>query len=339
MTAAKPSKHRPTPALPPLEFEKPLMAIEEKIAALDTLSQSSHIPLDADIARLRQQADDLRQQVYRNLTPFQKLQIARHSHRPNMLELIKLLSPATWFELHGDRGGADDRAIIGGLIELNNQPVMVVGTQKGRGLKENLAHNFGMANPEGYRKAMRLFNHAQKFHMPIVTFIDTPGAYPGLHGEQYGIGQAIAWNIREMARLQVPVVSVVLGEGCSGGALGIGVANRIYMLEHAIYCVISPEGCASILWRDAAFASTAAEAMRLTAQDLLVQGVIDGIIPEPEGGAHHNAQQTADGIRHTLIHAIDELNLMTPAERVEQRYQKFRCLGAFEEAKLAVVTA
>jgi acetyl-CoA carboxylase carboxyl transferase subunit alpha len=324
--------------LPPMEFEKPLMAIEDKIAELERLSRTSQVPLDAELAQLRSQAETLRQQVYQNLTPFQKLQIARHSHRPNVLELVNLLSPGCWFELHGDRGGSDDRAIVGGLIELNNCPVMVVGTQKGRGLKENLTHNFGMANPEGYRKAMRLFSHAQKFSMPIVTFIDTPGAYPGLHGEQYGIGQAIAWNIREMARLQVPVVSVVLGEGCSGGALGIGVANRIYMLEHAIYCVISPEGCASILWRDAKFASTAAEAMRLTAQDLLLQGIIDGIIPEPQGGAHQDVSQMADSIRHTLVHAIDELTLISPLERVEQRYQKFRVIGAFEEARQTVVT-
>ena len=325
--------------LPPLEFEKPLMAIEDKIAELELLSRTSQVPMEVELAQLRSQAETLRQHVYDNLSAFQKLQIARHSHRPNVLELVNLLSPDTWFELHGDRGGSDDRAIVGGLMALNERPIMVVGTQKGRGLKENLTHNFGMANPEGYRKAMRLFSHAQKFNMPIVTFIDTPGAYPGLHGEQYGIGQAIAWNIREMARLQVPVVSVVLGEGCSGGALGIGVANRIYMLEHAIYCVISPEGCASILWRDAKFASTAADAMRLTAQDLLVQGVIDGIIPEPHGGAHQDANQTANSIRHTLIHAIDELSLLSPAERVEQRYQKFRAIGAFEETRQTVVTA
>jgi acetyl-CoA carboxylase carboxyl transferase subunit alpha len=209
--------------------------------------------------------------------------------------------------------------------------VMIVGTQKGRGLKENLTHNFGMANPEGYRKALRLFHHAEKFHLPIVTFIDTPGAYAGIHGEQFGIGQAIALNIREMARLSVPIVSVVLGEGCSGGALGIGVANRIYMLEHAIYCVISPEGCASILWRDAKFASTAAEAMRLTAQDLLLQGIIDGIIPEPLGGAHHDAVAMTGSIRQTLVHALDELLLLSPQQRINQRYDKFRAIGAFEE--------
>jgi acetyl-CoA carboxylase carboxyl transferase subunit alpha len=326
------SKSTKATTLPPLDFEKPLVAIQEKIAELEVLSREANVVLDEDIDRLKHQAEEIRQRVYHNLAPMQKLQIARHSHRPNVIEVANLLSPELWFELHGDRGGCDDRAIVGGIIELNNKPVMVVGTQKGRGLKENLAHNFGMANPEGYRKALRLFNHAQKFNMPVVTLIDTPGAYPGLHGEQFGIGQAIALNIREMARLTVPVVSVVLGEGSSGGALGIGVANRIYMLEHAIYCVISPEGCASILWRDAKFAGTAAEAMKLTAQDLLVQGIIDGIIPEPLGGAHHEPAMLVDNLRHTLIHAIDELLLLSPEAMVQQRYDKYRAIGAFEEA-------
>jgi acetyl-CoA carboxylase carboxyl transferase subunit alpha len=324
----------------PLEFEKPIMAMQEKIEELMRLSQESKIDFTAEIAKLRLQAEEVKSKLYHNLTPAQKLQIARHPQRPNLLETIKALSPNLWIEMRGDRAGTDDRAIIGGIIELPAVgPVMVVGTQKGRSMKENLAHNFGMANPEGYRKAMRLFAHAEKFKMPVLTVVDTPGAYPGIAGEQHGIGQAIAYNIRELARLRVPIVSVVTGEGASGGALGIGVANRIYMLEHALYTVISPEGCASILWRSAEYASRAAEALKITAQDLLQFEIADGIITEPQGGAHHDPAVTAQNILETVEAAFTELKRLKPDELVTDRYEKFRKIGAYQESKAAALSS
>jgi len=319
---------------PSFDFEKPIYTIQEKIQELKRISQDSGVDFETEIARLSEQAEAMRVKLYQNLQPREKLQVARHAQRPSAIEVIKHLSPDTWFELHGDRAGQDDLAIVGGIIELNNRPVVVVGTQKGRTMKENLVHNFGMPNPEGYRKAKRLFNHANKFGMPIVTLIDTPGAYPGIAGEEHGIGIAIAENIREMARMRVPIISIVLGEGCSGGALGIGVANEIYMLEHAVYTVISPEGCASILWRSAEHAGRAAEALKITAQDLLAFGMIEGIIPEPLGGAHIDSDATIEAIRTTLTAALTNLEALSPEVLVEQRYQKFRKIGAFEEAQL-----
>lgn len=320
----------------PMEFEKPLIAMNEKIEELVKLGQETDANLESEISRLRKHAEDIKQKLYSNLKPAERLQIARHPQRPNFLEVARLLSPDTWVELCGDRGGTDDRAILGGIIEIptgksESQPVMIIGTQKGRNMKENLEHNFGMANPEGYRKALRLFQHAEKFKMPVITVIDTPGAYPGIDGEQHGIGQAIAFNIREMARLRVPIISLVTGEGCSGGALGIGVANKIYMMEHAVYTVISPEGCASILWRSAEFASQAAEAMKITAQDLLEFGMIDGIIEEPAGGAHHNHHETGQRILKALGGALKDLSKLDGDALVKQRYDKFRPIGAFKE--------
>jgi len=319
----------------PLEFEKPLLKMNQKIEELVQLGQETDANLTGEIARLRQHADDIKQKLYSNLKPSERLQIARHPQRPNFLEVARMLSPDTWIELHGDRGGTDDRAIVGGLIEIpddkGGQPAMIIGTQKGRNMKDNLDHNFGMANPEGYRKALRLFYHAEKFKMPVITVIDTPGAYPGIDGEEHGIGQAIAFNIREMARLRVPVISLVTGEGCSGGALGIGVANKIYMLEHAVYTVISPEGCASILWRSAEFAPQAAEAMRITAEDLLSFGIIDGIIEEPVGGAHHDHHATGERILKTITGALGELKALDGNALMKQRYDKFRPIGAFSE--------
>jgi len=324
----------------PLEFEKPIMAMEEKIEELMRLSQDNQIDFTAEIAKLRTQAEEVRNKLYHRLTPSQKLQVARHPQRPNLLETVKMMSPNTWVELRGDRAGTDDRAIIGGIIELpNSGPVMVVGTQKGRGMKENLSYNFGMANPEGYRKALRLFQHAEKFKMPVLTLVDTPGAYPGIAGEQHGIGQAIAFNIREMARLRVPIISVVTGEGASGGALGIGVANRIYMLEHALYTVISPEGCASILWRSAEYASRAAEALKITAQDLLAFGIADGIIPEPEGGAHYDPATSSQRILETVEQALTELKAIPSDQLPVDRYNKFRKIGAFQEKSAATLSS
>lgn len=315
----------------PLEFEKPVLAMEEKIEELIQLSQESHLDFDQEISMLRVQAEEVKNKLYHQLTPAQKLQIARHPQRPNFSEWVTMISPDTWFELHGDRAGTDDRAILGGLIELEGRPVMIVGTQKGRTMKENLTHNFGMANPEGYRKALRLFQHAEKFKMPVITVIDTPGAYPGIDGEQHGIGQAIAFNIREMARLRVPVISLVTGEGCSGGALGIGVSNRILMMEHALYTVISPEGCASILWRSAEHATRAADSLKITAQDLLGFGIIDDIIEEPLGGAHRDTQLAGERVMRALLENIQGLSGLSGDELMTQRYEKFRTIGAFEE--------
>lgn len=327
----------PTPTereVTPLPFEQPLTDLQTKINELEATGQAMDGPLSVDmkseLSRLRKQAEDVRKNLYSNLTAAHRLQIARHPQRPNFLELAQAISDETWFELHGDRGGTDDRAIIGGIIELNGQPAIIIGTQKGRGMKENLTHNFGMANPEGYRKALRLFYHAEKFNMPVITMIDTPGAYPGMEGEQKGIGQAIAFNIREMARLKVPILSVVLGEASSGGALGIGVANKIYLLEHALYTVISPEGCASILWRSAEHAARAADALKITADDLLGFGIADGKITEPFGGAHHAPTQMATDIRQALLQGLTELKDLTPEQLVEQRYNKYRHIGAYE---------
>jgi len=323
----------------PFEFEKPLFTIQEKIQDLMRVSNETGIDLKAEIDNLTIQAESYREQLYKNLHPKEKIQIARHAQRPNTLEIIQQLSPDTWYELHGDRSGQDDQAIVGGIIGFMDRPVMVIGTQKGHTMKENLSRNFGMPNPEGYRKALRLFHHANKFGMPIVTFVDTPGAYPGIAGEQHGIGIAIAQNIRELARLRVPVISVVTGEGCSGGALGIGVCNEIYMLEHAVYTVISPEGCASILWRSAEHATQAAESLKITAQDLLSFGMIEGIIPEPLGGAHYDPQAAIEAIRTSLTASLTHLLQLSPEELVEQRYQKFRKIGAFQDVQLSQVQA
>jgi acetyl-CoA carboxylase carboxyl transferase subunit alpha len=320
-----------TVKIQPLDFEKPLIQLKKQI---EDLKKEPKSPLNEDWQKLQTQLEEMELKLYDNLSPAQKLQIARHPQRPNTLEVIQGLSPDTWFELHGDRMGKDDRAIVGGIAELNGQPVMMLGTQKGRSMKENLVHNFGMANPEGYRKALRLFQHAEKFKMPVITFIDTPGAYPGIEGEQHAIGHAIALNIREMARLNVPIISVVMGEASSGGALGIGISNHIYMLEHAQYTVISPEGCASILWRDASYATTAAEALKITAQDLYRFGICDAVIDEPRGGAHYQPDATIQAIGERLQRGLDELNQWDAETLKEQRFQKYRQIGAVEEREI-----
>ena len=326
--ADKPTKtNKAMTTTPCFDFEQPLVAIQEKIEELKQLGAETGIDVSGQMTTLTRQADKYRKELYSNLKPNEKLQIVRHPERPNTLDIVSGLSPEIWFELHGNRCGMDDGALVGGIIELNNTPMVVVGTQKGHNMKDNLTRNFGMPNPEGYEKAMRLFAHANKFGMPILTLIDTPGAYPGIAAEEHGIGYAIALNIREMARLRVPVVSVVVGEGCSGGALGIGVANHIYMLEHAVYTVISPEGCASILWRDASHAGQAAEALKLTAQDLESFGIIDGIIPEPLGGAHLDVAGQIDAIGRQVAKAVELLKPHPPEALVEQRFQKYRKIG------------
>jgi len=312
-----------------LEFERPLLELENRIAELRA-SDDAQAARD-EIARLDERLKRLQQKVYGGLTPWQRAQLARHPKRPHTLDLFRLLLE-DFVELHGDRVFGDDKAIVGGLARFEGDPVVAIGHQKGRDTRENIARNFGMPHPEGYRKALRLMELAAKFRKPIITFIDTPGAYPGLGAEERGQAEAIARNLREMAGLGTPIVCVVTGEGGSGGALAIGVANRVLMLEHAIYSVISPEGCAAILWGDAAKAPEAAALMRITAPDLLKLGVIDGIVPEPTGGAHRNWEETAENLRGPLRDALWELRSRTPEELVALRYEKFRKIGVFEES-------
>ena len=312
-----------------LDFERPLLELENRIAELRA-SDEAQAARD-EIGRLEERLRRLQHKVYGSLTPWQRAQLARHPKRPHTLDLFRLLLE-DFIELHGDRVFGDDKAIVGGLARFEGEPVVVIGHQKGRDTRENIARNFGMPHPEGYRKALRLMELAAKFSKPLITFIDTPGAYPGLGAEERGQAEAIARNLREMAGLATPIVCVVTGEGGSGGALAIGVANRILMLEHAIYSVISPEGCAAILWGEATKASEAAELMRITAPDLLKLGVIDGIVPEPTGGAHRNWEETAENLRGPLRHALWELRSRTADELVGERYEKFRRIGVFEES-------
>jgi acetyl-CoA carboxylase carboxyl transferase subunit alpha len=311
-----------------LEFEKPILELENRIGEL----RASEDPLAArdEIARLEERLARQQQRIYASLTAWQRTQIARHPKRPHTLDLVNLLLE-DWVELHGDRVFGDDRAIVGGLATFDGEPVVVIGHQKGRDTRENIARNFGMPHPEGYRKALRLMQLAGKFHKPVITFIDTPGAYPGVGAEERGQAEAIARNLREMAGLPTPVICVVTGEGGSGGALAIGVGNRVLMLEYAIYSVISPEGCAAILWGDAAKAPEAAEIMRVTAPDLLKLGVIDAIVPEPVGGAHRNWEATAASLRATLRDQLWELKSKSETELIEERQEKFRRIGVFEE--------
>jgi acetyl-CoA carboxylase carboxyl transferase subunit alpha len=311
-----------------LEFEKPLLELENRIAEL----RASEEPLEArdEIAKLEERLARQQHRVYSSLTAWQRAQIARHPKRPHTLDLVNLLLE-DWVELHGDRVFGDDKAIVGGLATFDGEPVVLIGHQKGRDTRENIARNFGMPHPEGYRKALRLMQLAGKFGKPIITFIDTPGAYPGLGAEERGQAEAIARNLREMAGLPTPVICVVTGEGGSGGALAIGVGNRVLMLEYAIYSVISPEGCAAILWGDAAKAPEAAELMRVTAPDLLKLGVIDAIVPEPVGGAHRNWEAAAASLRAALRDQLWQLKSKSEAELIEERHEKFRRIGVFEE--------
>lgn len=313
-----------------LEFEKPILEIQEKIEELKKISLESGMDLNKEIQTFEQQAMDYKKELYSNLKPSQKIQIARHPNRPSFLDYVELIADS-FVELHGDRAGLDDRAIIGGIAKVGGKSMMLVGTQKGKSTKENLEYNFGMPQPQGYRKALRLFNYANKFNMPIVTLIDTPGAYPGISAEETGQGIAIAVNLMEMSKLNVPIVAVITGEGCSGGALGIGVADKVLILEHAYYTVISPEGCASILWRDAAMTNTAAEALKITGQDLIKLNIVDGIIKEPLGGAHTNHQAISEELKKSVMDSIEELSKLSTKDLREKRYNKYRSLGVVKE--------
>jgi len=313
-----------------LDFEKPIVEIQKKIDELKKMSEDSGMNLDSQIETFEQQAQDYKKELYSKLKPSQKLQIARHPERLKFLDYVSLICD-NFIEFHGDREGMDDRAIIGGIAKIDGKPVMIIGIQKGKSTKENLEYNFGMPQPQGYRKALRLFKHANKFNMPIVTLIDTPGAYPGIKAEETGQGAAIAMNLREMSKLNVPIVSIITGEGCSGGALGLAVADRVMMLEHAYYTVISPEGCASILWRDAARFADAAEALKITSKDLLELGIIDEEISEPLGGAHSDYNETASNMKSAILNALNELSSKSSDELREERYAKFRAMGRFVE--------
>jgi acetyl-CoA carboxylase carboxyl transferase subunit alpha len=315
-----------------LDFERPLLELENRIATLQATEDPAKT--GRDLARLQERLARLRRQTYGSLTAWQRTQLARHPRRPRTLEYIRLLTD-DFIELHGDRLYGDDRAIVGGLGRFEGEPVVVIGHQKGRDTRENLARNFGMPHPEGYRKALRLMELAAKFRKPIITFIDTPGAYPGIGAEERGQAEAIARNLRAMAGLETPIVAVVIGEGGSGGALAIGVANRVLMLEYAVYSVISPEGCAAILWGDRAKAAEASELLRLTAPDLVRLGVVDALVPEPVGGAHRDWDEAAAHVRAALREHLGALRARTGEELTRDRYEKFRAMGVWNEAALA----
>jgi acetyl-CoA carboxylase carboxyl transferase subunit alpha len=314
-----------------LEFERPIIDLEKKISDLRNLSTET-VDFSTEIRRLEQKARKLQKEVFADLSAQQKVQLARHPARPYMMDYVNLLMD-DFVELHGDRGFRDDPAIVGGLAQFDELEVLVLGHQKGRNTKENVHRNFGMARPEGYRKATRLMRLASRFRRPIICFIDTPGAYPGLGAEERGQAEAIAKALQVMASLECPMISVVIGEGGSGGALALGVTDRILMLEYSIYSVISPEGCASILWRDPAKISEAATQLKLTAPDLLELGVCDEVIPEAAGGAHRNAAMTAAKLRVALKKHLKDLIGLPPDELIEKRYQKFRKMGAFVEGQ------
>jgi acetyl-CoA carboxylase carboxyl transferase subunit alpha len=313
-----------------LPFEKPLLELRDKIAELRKFTQEKGIDLSAEITTLEAKSVRLEEEIYGNLTTWQKVQIARYAGRPTSLQYIRTIF-TDFMELHGDRLYGDDPAIVGGLATLDGLPVTVVGHEKGTDTRDKIARNFGLPHPEGYRKALRLMQQANKFGRPIITFIDTQGAHPGVEAEERGQSEAIARNLREMTGFLVPMICVITGEGGSGGALGIGVGDRLLMLEHAYYSVISPEGAAAILWKDASKAQAAAEALKITSQDLQNLGIIDQIIKEPRGGAHKNLQQQSAYIKQALLENINPLLQIPAAQLVEERYEKFARIGEYTE--------
>jgi acetyl-CoA carboxylase carboxyl transferase subunit alpha len=311
-----------------IDFERPLIALESKIAELKQLSGGAAVDFTDEIVKLERKAKKLQAEIFNDLTPWQIVQLARHPNRPYFLDYLAALF-TDFFEIEGDRRFAADHAIVGGFARFDGEPVMVLGHQKGRNTKDNMFRNFGMARPEGYRKARRLFDLAERFRRPVLTFIDTPGAYPGIGAEERGQAEAIAVNLEVMSSLSVPSISVVIGEGASGGAIGIGVTNRILMLEYAWYNVISPESCSSILYRDATKAQKSAEALKLTARDLSGFGIIDEVVREAPGGAHRDPAETAGHVREALRRHLAELSKLSGEDLVRDRYQKFRAMGAW----------
>ena len=313
-----------------LEFEKPLIELKKKIEELEKFSVDNSIDVSEQISALTARQEEMMKSIYGNLTPWQRVQLARHPERPYTLDYIDRIF-SNFMELSGDRRYSDDKAIIGGFARFQGKPVMVIGTQKGRDMKSNVYRNFGWPNPEGYRKAMRLMQLADEAGVPIITFIDTPGAYPGVTSEERHIGEAIAVNLRDMFSLSVPVIAVVIGEGGSGGAIGIGVGNRILILENAYYSVITPEGCAAILWKDRKYAPQAADALDLTAERLLELGIADSIVKEPFGGAQRDYDKAAEYLATALAGQLAELKKLSPTKLRDQRYEKFRAIGEFAE--------
>jgi acetyl-CoA carboxylase carboxyl transferase subunit alpha len=317
-------------ATPPhLEFERDIIEVQEQIEGLMKTADSKGIDVSDEVRVLGRKLEVLREETFRNLSPMEQVHVARHPKRPYTLDYVERIF-TDWIELYGDRGFRDDGAVVGGWARLDGRSVMVVGQQKGRDMKENLWRNFGSPHPEGYRKALRLMQMAEKFKKPIITFIDTPGAYPGIGAEERGQAEAIARNLREMARLRVPIISTVIGEGGSGGALALGVTNRILMLEHAIYSVISPEGCAAILWRTASEREKAAKALKITSSDLYRQGIADEVIPEPPGGAHSDWDAAAEAVKESLIRNLAELEEEDPEALIRGRQAKFEAIGEWE---------
>ena len=315
-----------------LDFEKPIADLQRKLEELKKHPDTNALGMnfEDEIARIESKIKETRKQVFSNLSPWQRVQLARHPRRPYTMDYLKTAF-SDFQELHGDRLFAEDRAMVGGFAKLGEHRVVVIGTQKGRDTKENILRNFGSAHPEGYRKALRLMKLADKFGLPIITLIDTAGAYPGIGAEERHIAESIAVNLREMMLLEVPIIAVVIGEGGSGGALGIGVADRVLILENAYYSVISPEGCASILWKDRTAAPRAAEALKITAKDLLKLGLADEVIPEPLGGAHNDPIETAENLRQTVTAHLNKLLKISTKDRLQKRYDKFRVLGHFTE--------
>jgi len=315
-----------------LDFEKPILELEKKIEELKSFTSREDIDLSGEIKKLEERLKKVKQEVFKNLTPWQRVQIARHPRRLYTLDYIDLIM-TDFVELHGDRLYGDDKAIVCGLAKIDGKKIAVIGHQKGKDTKENLLRNFGSAHPEGYRKSMRIMEMAEKFNLPIIVFIDTPGAYPGIGAEERGQAEAIAKNLFKMCMLKTPIIIFVIGEGGSGGALGIGVGDRLYVLEYAYYSVISPEGCAAILWKERSKAPEAAKTLKLTGKDLLELGVVDGMIKEPLGGAHRDPQEMAASIKSVIKRDMDILRAVDKNKLIKQRYERFRKIGVFAENK------
>ena len=314
-----------------LEFERPIIELEQRLKDLKALSEERSIDLSREITAISAKIQALKEEIFRTLEPWQVTQIARHVDRPSTRDYLEFLCNGTFMELHGDRHFADDTALVTGLARIGDRSVAIIGHQKGHDTNENLFRNFGMPHPEGYRKSQRLLKLAEHYRRPVIVFIDTPGAFPGIGAEERGQSEAIARSIREMSRTKVPIICIIIGEGGSGGALAIGVGDRVFMLENSVYSVISAEGCAAILWKDAAKSKEAASAMRIRAADLLSFGIIDGIIPEPLGGAHRDPEVTAKAIRATIDLHLPELLAFSTMDLVEHRYMKYRSMGKFKD--------
>ena len=312
-----------------LDFEKPIVELETKLADMKLLAQQSDVDVSDAVKKLEEKIINLKEETFQNLTRWQRVQLSRHPERPYTLDYIYDMSNE-FIELHGDRSVKDDKAMVGGFVDIDGQSVMMIGQQKGRNTKQRQMRNFGMANPDGYRKALRLMKMAEKFNKPIVTLIDTPGAFPGLEAEERGQGEAIARNLKEMMTLTVPIICIVIGEGASGGALGIGIGDRVLMMENSWYSVISPENCSAILWRTWDYKEQAAEALKLTATDMLKNKLVDGIIPEPLGGAHLDLKKSSENLKKAILDNLKVLGKMKPAERISQRIEKFSSMGAYQ---------